>query len=778
MLGDYKPQEIEVKCKKYWEENNTYKFNKSSKKEVYSIDTPPPFTSGELHMGHVLSYSFFDFVARYKRMRGFEVFYPQGWDTQGFPTETKVEKKYGRLPPVEFREKCVEWTREFIARMKTQMIDLGFSPDWSYEYKTMDPEYHRKVQLSLIQMYEKKMVYRGEHPVFWCTKCSSAIAKAETEEIESQGVLNYIIFKGPKGEPLQIATTRPELMHACVAVMYNPEDSRYKHLEGKEIETALGKKVKVIPDKDVEKEFGTGLLMVCTFGDIQDVAWTHRYNFPIIEAIDEHGKLINAGEFNGIRIAEAKKKIIEKLKAEGKILKQEPLKQAVKVHDRCKTPIELKNSLQWFANIKAHKEEIKAMANKVEWIPSFGIHYLIDWADNVDWDWCISRHRIFGTPIPFYVCDKCGYNEPVEEKKLPFYVENAEKKACPKCKAQLVPEKTVCDCWVDSSITPLIIAGWPEKGFEKLYPISLRPQGVEIVRTWAFYTIYRSGVGLTGIPPWKTILLNGNVLAPDGKKMSKSLGNVISPQQLIEKYPMDAIRQWGALSGAMAKDRPFSYEDLNRSKSFCIKLWNASKFVEGAITDYKHSKRDPKLRTIDRWILSRLNQTIREFTEAMEKFEFHTALHSMHNFFWNDFCDNYLEYTKYRIYDSEDKEGAQFALYSVLFNSIKLLAPFMSYSTEEIYRTLFEEKESIHLSSWPEPLKIEELAEEENKKMLAFNKLVSEIRQYKATNRLPQNAVIESMELTSEEELGEELLLEIKRISKLTNLKIKIGKPK
>ena len=290
--------------------------------------------------------------------------------------------------------------------------------------------------------------------------------------------------------------------------------------------------------------------------------------------------------------------------------------------------------------------------------------------------------------------------------------------------------------------------------------------------------------------------------------MSKSLGNVISPQQLMEKYPMDAIRQWGALSGAMAKDRPFSYEDLNRSKSFCIKLWNASKFVEGAITDYK-PKKTPKLRVIDRWILSRLNQTIREFTESMDKFEFHTALHSIHDFFWSDFCDNYLEYTKYRIYDSpeptkvgsvslrsdetvtepkyrkdlvdpedEDKEGAQFSLYSVLFNSIKLLAPFMSFSTEEIYRTLFGEKGSIHLSSWPVPLKIEELKEEEKKKMHAFNKLVSEIRQYKATNRLAQNAVIESMELTSEEELGKELLSELKRITKITNLKIKTVKPK
>lgn len=762
----------------YWLDNGTYAFDPKSSKKIYSIDTPPPFTSGELHMGHALSYAFFDFVARYKRMKGFNVYYPQGWDTQGFPTEVKVEKKYGRLPPVEFRKKCVEWTGEFIKIMKDQMNQLGFSPDWSFEYRTMDPEYHKKVQYSLIKMYNSQLVFRGKHPVFWCPRCVSAIAKAETEDSQKNGILNYVIFKGPNNENLEIATTRPELMHACVAVMYHPEDERYKNLKGKEITTALGKKVKVFPDKDVEKEFGTGLLMVCTFGDNQDVVWTHRYKLEIIDAIDDYGKLINSGEFDGLKLEEAKKKIIEKLKSEGKITKQEPLQQNVKVHDRCKRPIELKSSMQWFAKIKEHKDKIKNFAKKIKWVPAFGINYLNDWADNIDWDWCISRHRVFGTPLPFYVCEKCNYNEAAYLGELPFYPENPKKKNCPKCKSNLIPETTVADCWVDSSITPLIISRWEEdkEFFKKTYPSDLRPQGVEIIRTWAFYTIYRSSF-LTGIPPFKSILLNGNVLAIDGRKMSKSLGNIISPKQLLEKYPVDALRQWAALSGAMAKDRPFSYEDLNRSKSFVRKLWNASAFIGKSL---KKSEKIPKnLRSLDLWILTRLNQTIKEYTAHMENFEFHHALHKMHNFFWNDVCDNYLEYVKYRIYgeNKEEKESAQYILYQILINSLKLLAPFMPFTTEAIFQELFKEKEndSIHVQEWPKNLKIKELNDLEMWKMQIFNNIVSEIRSHKASKRMALNAELDnvSLEFKKGEEIPEDSCEDLKQILKIKKIDLK-----
>ncbi len=772
MLDKRYGKEIEEKWQRHWAEKGTYDFDEGdSVRPVYSIDTPPPFTSGELHMGHVLSYSYFDFAARYKRMKGFNVYYPQGWDCQGFPTEVKVEKKHGRLPPEQFREKCVEWTGEMIKRMKSQMNELGFSADWRYEYRTMDTDYHRKVQLSLLKMYDNKLVYRDKYPVYWCPKCVSAIAKAELDDVEKDGVLNDIKFEGPEGEELIIATTRPELLHACVAVLYHPGDERYKKLEGKKVRTALGKEVPVFADKDVDKEFGSGLVMVCTFGDKQDVVWKNRYKLPTIEAMDKYGKLKNAGEFDGLKISEAKKRIMEKLEKEGKVVKKEPLKQMVKVHDRCSTAVELIISMQWFADIRTTGKAIKDMAHKIKWIPDFGITYLVDWVEGAEWDWVISRQRIFGTPLPFYYCEKCGETAPADGKKLPFYPEKAGKKKC-KCGEEMTPETSVCDCWVDSSITPLIISGWPEK--MRFYPNTLRPQGVEIVRTWAFYTIYRSGVALTGEKPWDEILLNGNVLAPDGKKMSKSLGNIISPAELLRDYPVDAIRQWAAMSGAMAKDRPFSYEDIKYAKSFLTKLWNASRFVETVMKDYRPDEKDREgMNIIDRWMEGRMNEMVKEYTADMEGYDYQKAINRLHDFFWHEFCDDYLEYVKHRVYlegDVREKRAALYTLYNVIMNSILVLAPIAPHISEEIYNMLFKKKESITKQKWPEAGKIHE---EESVEVL--RKIVREIRQYKASNRMPQNAELSKAIITSDKELGEEIQDELKKISKIKEVEIKKG---
>ncbi len=762
---------IEEKWQKKWEEDHTFRFDESSPKPIYSIDTPPPFTSGELHMGHSLSYSYFDFVARYKRMQGFNVFYPQGWDTQGFPTETKVEKKYGRLPREEFRQKCVEWSELMIAKMHESMVRMGFSPDWARQYRTMDPTYHETVQKSLHLMYDKEMIYRGEHPVFWCYKCRSALAKTDTEDLERETILNHVIFTGPKGEDLIIATTRPELMYACVAVMYHPSDERYTHLEGKEITTALGKKVKAIPDKDVDKEYGTGLLMVCTFGDKQDIIWAYRYKLPIISVIDSHGKMTGAGEFNGLAPAEAKLKLIEKLKAEGKIVKQEKQQQVVKVHDRCKTPIEFALSHQWFADITKHREEVKEMAKQIEWVPSFGISYLTDWVDGAEWDWVISRQRYFGTPIPFYYCEKCGHTAKADS--LPFYPDKAPEKKCP-CGGMMKAEESVLDCWVDSSITPLIVAGWPNKGWEKFYPSSLRPQGVEIVRTWAFYTIYRSGVGITGKKPWDTVLLNGNVLAPDGKKMSKSLGNVIQPTELLKEYPADALRQWAAMSGAMAKDRPFSYEDIKFAKSFLTKIWNAAKFMEKSLEGYDGSK--PELRAVDKWMLESLNLTIEECTDAMERYEFHRCIKRLQDFFWHEFCDDYLEYVKYRIYgtDEDSKRAAQYVLSEVFYSFLKLLAPISPFIAEELYQEMYKAREghSICFAPWP---KVSARFSGDYQKVSGMREIVSAIRQFKATNRLSQGAEMEKLTVRYHTEISAELIEEIKQIARVKELKMEKG---
>ena len=747
-------RETEEKWQAWWEGNGTYRYDENDgSRPVYSIDTPPPFTSGDLHMGHVLSYSYFDFVARYKRMNGFNVYYPQGWDCQGFPTEVKVEQKFGRLPREEFRKRCVEWTGEFIGKMRGQMKSLGFSADWRYEYRTMDPEYHRKVQLSLLKMHGMGQIYRSEHPVFWCTACCSALAKTDTDEAERETELHYINFE-LGGKPLQIATTRPELMHACVAVLYHPKDERYNGLGVKTIVTALGKGVPFLPDADVDKEFGSGVVMVCTFGDKQDVVWMYKHKLPIVKAMDEFGRLLNTGSagLDGLKCAEARAKLLEKFGAEGKLVKSAKLKQAVKVHDRCKKPVELLLSMQWFAKITDKSGEIIESARKIRWVPGFGIQYLIDWAKFVEWDWVISRQRVFGTPLPFWIDRKTGKSCPALESELPFDPiarptktgENGE---------ELHAETSTCDCWVDSSISPLVISKWEEDAefFAKTYPSSLRPQGVEIVRTWAFYTIYRCSQ-LTGKPPFREILLNGNVLAPDGKKMSKSLGNIIAPDKLITDYSADAVRQWAALSGAMAKDRPFSYQDVQYSKSFLTKMLNAARLVEKSCAGFDGAMPEKgSFRAADRWMLSRLQKLKAQAREDFEGFQFHHATKAVQDFFWHEFCDFYLEYVKHRIYQpelhgQESKKAAQYAMRTVLLECCQLLAPVTAHMSEEIWQA-FHPGKSVHLSEWP--MADNSLVDEEAEKQVAFlNRIAAAARQWKADRKLPLNAEIASAKIS------------------------------
>ncbi|MCX8194892.1 MAG: valine--tRNA ligase [Candidatus Micrarchaeota archaeon] len=758
-------KEVEEKWQKYWEESGVYRFDEAdSSRPIYSIDSPPPFTSGELHMGHVLSYSYFDFVARYKRMRGFNVYYPQGWDCQGFPTEVRVEAKYGKgLSRQEFRNRCVQWTAEFIEKMRSQMKSLGFSPDWRFEYRTMDKEYHRKVQLSLLKMYRNGLIYRSEHPVYWCTSCVSALAKTDTEETERETELHFVNFS-LGGKPLPVATTRPELMHACVAVAYNPKDERYRAVREKMVTTPLGKEVPFIADEDVDMEFGSGVVMICTFGDKQDIVWAYKHKLPLIRAMDEEGRLTNAGELNGLRVQAAREKLIERLRREGKLAKSQRIVQTIKVHDRCKKPVEFLLSMQWFAKITEKSEEIISSARKIRWVPEFGIQYLIDWARFVEWDWVISRQRVFGTPLPFWIDKKTGEVFPADEEELPF---NPEQKPTKMGKNgnELFAETSTCDCWVDSSITPLVISGWPDnqKLFSKLYPISLRPQGVEIVRTWAFYTIYRC-TELTGTPPFKEILLNGNVLAPDGKKMSKSLGNIISPDKLLADYSADAVRTWAALSGAMAKDRPFSYQDMQYAKSFITKMLNAARLVERACAGFGGAApKKEHLRIPDRWILSRLQKVIKEATANFEEFQFHHATKTVQDFFWHEYCDFYLEYIKHRIYQpekygEESKRAAQHTARKVLLACTQLLAPIIPHLCEEIWQA-FNPGKSVHLSDWPEEEKgyIDAQAEE---KAEFLNEIISAARQFKAERKLPLNSEIASARISCGfdfEEIKEEI---------------------
>ncbi len=772
---------VEAEYQKRWQELGLHEFDESDKlKPLYVIDTPPPFPTGEFHTGSTLNWGYIDFAARYKRMHGFNVLFPQGWDCHGFPTEVKVEKKYGKdLSREDFRAKCLEFTRNNIAAIKAQMNLLGFSIDWRHEYYTIDKEYQRKVQISLVRMFNDGLVYRREHPVLWCTYCRSAITKAETEEQPNKTMLNYVNFglEGKK-ESLVIATTRPELLHSCVAVAVNPSDERYRKLVGENALVALyGHAVPIIADAEVDKEFGTGAVMVCTFGDKQDVVWAYRHGLPITDACDEAGFVKNSKKFDGLQLRASKDEVVKELRNLGLLVEQRPADQVLKTHDRCKKPIEMLRSTQWFSKVKGLEERIKAAGRQMNWTPGHAHQLLVDWVDGLEWDWCISRQRVFGIPIPFWYCKECGKNYAPSEKDLP--VDPAKDKPpiekC-ECGGKLAGETSICDGWVDSSITPLVIAGWPDDGekFKRLYPNALRPQGSDIIRTWAFYTIYRC-LMLTGEAPFKDMLVNGMVCGSDGKKMSKSLGNYVEAKDVISKTSVDALRQWIALSGSTGKDIAFNWKDVNYAQSFVNKMWNASKFVERALEGYDHpsalarvsggiSKKPGEelgLRVTDKWVLSRLVKLVKRCTEAFNAYDYYGAVTAIHAFFWHDFCDYYLEDVKHRTYGAsgQSRLAAQYALHEVLKTCLQLLAPIAPYSTESVFTGLGFAAEdglkSIHESAWP---KAQEELENDSVEQVCgrLHFLLAEVRKHKASKGLALNEPIAAVKiLASESEIRE-----------------------
>ncbi len=769
---------IEEKWQQHWQKVEAYKFVDDRKKPLYVIDTPPPYTNGVLHMGHVSDYSYIDMIARYKRMKGFNVFYPQGWDTMGFPTERTVEKKYGKgLSDAEFIKKCEELSTENLSAMRKQMIRMGYSMDMSHEYITMLKPYTAKVQLSLLLLYEKGLVYRGRHAVYWCPYCKTPIAREETEDKEEKTTLNYINFElADKSGTITIATTRPELLHACVALAVNPNDEKNKGYIGKKVIVPIfNREVEVIGDTDVEIGFGTGAEMICTFGDKKDLMLFHRHKLPEIQAIDEEGKLINAGKYNGLSINEARSAIISDLKQMGLLVKREEILHTVKVHDRCSNPIELLSSTQWFIKTTEFAEQIKKQANEIKWIPEFTKRYLLDWADYIDWDWVISRERRFDTPLPFWYCEDCGEIIPAKEEMLPVdpRVDKPPVEKCPKCGGKVVGAKQTCDVWVDSAITPLVIAGWPNEGYERYFPADLRVNATEIIRTWDFYTIFQTWA-LTGKIPFKTLFVHGLILAPDNKKMSKSLGNVIGPEELIEKYSADSVRMWAALSGAVGKDRALLFNDVKYAYSFLVKLFNSFEFIFKAIEGFDGSFEKEYLSSFDKYMLSRLNSLIKSVDKHYDEFDFFAAANELINFYWHEFCDYYIEEIKHVVYgkDEKRKRAVQYVLSEAADSMLRMLAPIVPHAAEELYTRL--KKKSVHAQEFPkcnEEL-IDQKAEEEG---LSLNEVISAVRKEKTKNGLALNYPLTAITINIPEKyyhLIEQNRADIAEICKVNEVKL------
>jgi valyl-tRNA synthetase len=765
-------KEIEDKWKKFWDKEKIYKFDLKKKGNLFSIDTPPPYISGRMHIGHVFSYSQQDFIARFRRMNG-NVFYPFGTDDNGLPTEKYVEKinkiKSKSMSRAKFIELCLKTLKEMTPKFIQDYKDLAISVDYDISYSTIDKVSQKISQKSFIDLYKKGDIEKKEFPTLWCPECQTTIAQAELEDKEENSLFSTLKFKCD-GKELLVATTRPELLGACVCIFVNPNDKRYKSLIGKKAIVPLSDfEVPIIADESADIDKGTGVLMICSYGDKYDVEAINLHKITPRLVIDKDGK-INSEDYKGLKIKEARKKILEDLKEKNLIKEQKNISHIVNVHDKCGTPIEFITTKQWFIKILDKKKNLIKQGKKIKWHPEFMRKRYENWVNGLEWDWSISRERHFGVPIPVWSCE-CGEIILPNEKELPIDPLQIKKK-CIKCGKIAIGEEKVLDTWATSSLTPQI-ASFLVKDKVQI-PFSLRPQAHDIIRTWAFYTIAKSLMHENKIP-WKDIMVSGYVTL-GGEKMSKSKGTGVQPKELLEEYGADSLRFWAAGS-KLGNDLDYQEKDLIAGKRFINKLINASKFVFMNLEDYK-GKKPIKLEKIDELFLNQVNNLIKNSTNAFENYEYSKSKLETEQFFWQMFCDNYLEIVKKRVYQGKGnkKLSAQYTLYNSLLTILKLTAPIMPFITEEIYQTYFRKKEknkSIHISKWPELFKINV----KNDFLEKVLKLVHEIRQEKTKEKKSMNSeIILSLDKKIQNDLKDVLddLKDVMNIKKIKEGKFKV----
>ncbi len=763
----YDSKQSEPKWQKYWEEQEIYVFKPNPKKETYSVDTPPPTVSGKMHLGHAFSYTQQDIIVRYQRMKGKNVFFPFGTDDNGLPTERLVEKKKNILSTRMSRQDFVKICNEVIEEEKPLFIqswkNIGMSADFKRSYSTINKHCQITSQASFIDLFNKGRIYQQESPISWCVACQTAIAQAEFENVDLTSHFNDIIFRCG-AQDLVIATTRPELIPACVALFHHPDDERYKALKGKFAQVPwFNYEVPILADEGVDKEKGTGLMMVCTFGDKDDADKWFRYNLPLRVVVTKDGRMNElAAEFKGLKIKDARKAILDKLKEQGFLLKQKEITHAVNVHERCKTELEFLKTKQWYIKILDRKEELLDAANQITWYPAHMKVRYDHWVQNLNWDWCISRQRHFGIPIPIWSCAKCGKYVLPELQELPVDPSSSSpKKKCACGSSSLVGETDVLDTWATSSVTPEIASNWAHQGeYQHKYdekPFSLRPQAHDIIRTWLFYTLVKSMYHHNRVP-WNNIMISGHAQDSKGRKMSKSLGNIIEPMEMIQKYSADALRFWAAGS-KLGDDLPFMEKDLLTGQKLSTKLWNASRFCLSHLQDYDDTEKENKITEVfDRWLLSKLQQAITECTSAFDEYEYAQAKAAAELFFWHSFCDYYLEIVKDRLYNpaargEKARKSAQQGLSVSLLAILKLIAPVMPHITEEIYQHYFtgrEKTKSIHISAWP---KFENKWVNKEAEMVGDLgvDIIDTIRKYKSLQQWSMKEEIAEIVLVSEE---------------------------
>ncbi len=759
-MKEYNIKEIEKKIKNFWEQEKIYKFDAGSKKPIYSIDTPPPTLSGEMHIGHACSYSQQDFIVRYKRMKGYNIFYPFGTDDNGLPTERLVEKRKGvkskEMPRTEFIKLCLEFLKQERPKFAQDWKNIGISCDWDLIYSTIDAHSRKISQWSFLDLYKKGRIYRKDAPAMFCPECRTGVAQVEVKDKEINSTFVDIIFK-IDNKNIIISTTRPELLPACVAVFYHPKDKRYNFKGKKAIVPLFNFEVPILEDKRVDMKKGTGIVMCCTFGDQTDMEWQKAYNLPIKIAIDEKGQMTEiAGKYKGLSIKKAREEIIKDLKKKKLLLKEKPIKHFVNVHERCETEIEFIKSKQWFVKYLDLKKELLKWGGELNWFPKYIRHRYDNWVKGLQWDWLISNQRHFGVPFPVWYCKNCNEVILAKEEQLP--VDPLKNKPpisqCPKCGSKdFIPEKDVLNTWFTSSMTPQIAVQLANEEIQKkLFPMSLRPQAHDIISFWLFNTLLKSRLHFKK-NPWKDVIISGFVKL-EGEKMSKSKGNIIRPQEVIEEYGADALRYWAA-SSKLGEDFNYQEKDVITGKKFITKIINAAKFIFINIKDPEYKI---KLYETDRLFLNQLNNLIKEATKNFDSYNYWRAKSEVDNFFWNIFCDNYLELVKARVYNGndEEKKSAYYTLYNSFLAILKLLAPFTPFITEYIYQNYYKKNEkikSIHLTKWPKTFKIKE--KKDDKK--TFDLLIGIISKVRKEKSLAKKSMKSKIILTLEKKDFEKL---------------------
>ena len=766
----YDPKIFEPKMRELWNRNQVYRYNPHSKKACFSIDTPPPYvSSSHLHAGHAMSYTQAEIIVRFKRMQGYEIYYPMGFDDNGLPTERFVEKKYrvsrNNISRKEFIALCLQETAEGIRVYRRLWNELGISVDWSLSYSTIDKKSQRTAQKSFIDLFRKGLIQRRSEPGLWCIHCATSLAQADLEAYECETELYDIPFFPNNADPLIISTTRPELIPACVALFFHPDDERYQYLHNTQVIAPIsGHTVPILTHSSVDPLFGTGLMMVCTWGDSEDVEKWRDNHLETRVIMNSDGKMNDlAGPVAGMHIQKARKFILNLLSEKNQILNSRKLTHFVNTHERCGNPVEFIQSPQWFIRILDFKDEFLKRGEELEWNPEFMKTRFDHWVNGLKWDWCISRQRFYGVPFPVWYCDDCG--DPVIPPENILPVDPGSDAIppgleCPCGSRNLKGETDVMDTWMTSSTTPLIISQWVDQNpnselFSNLYPQSVRVQGFEIIRTWLFYSIVKSHFHTNSLP-WKRVMISGWGLDSNGKKMSKRDGNFVDPMAIINKYSADALRYWSA-GATLGQNLRYSESDVKAGRRLQNKLWNAARLIHHQLTEsggfQEINPGKPSL--MDRWITSQYRKMFDDVTMNLEKFDFRHAIESLEQFFFQCFCDEYLEIVKDRFWhpDNHDAgtiQAARFILHHLLLDILKLYAPFVPYITDSLYQLLFRDtcqSTSIHITSWPETNEFQQ-DQTGNQAGEIFRQIVTQIRKWKSDQHLHSYTALRRVGIT------------------------------